>query len=63
MKENIRFDVWKALLHPVACVLEDLQRCFGHLLVVHFQTAQQRLERLCRVERHRVCKGEHLCGI
>lgn len=52
----------EALLHLAARVPEDLQRGLGHLLVVHLQAAEERLERLRRVEGHRVCEGEHLRG-
>lgn len=40
----------KTLFQLAACVLEDLQRGLGDLLVIHLQTTQQRLKRLCRVE-------------
>lgn len=53
----------KALFHLAACVLEDLQRSLCNLLVIHLQTTQQGLKRLCRVERHRVCERQHLCGM
>lgn len=62
MKLNVRLDVREALLHLAACVPEDLQGRFGHLLVVHFQAAEQRLKRLGRVEGHGVGEGEHLHG-
>ncbi len=59
---NVRFDVRKTLFHLASCVFEDLQRSLCNLFVIHLQTAQQGLKRLCGVERHRVCEGEHLCG-
>lgn len=57
---NVRLDVREALLHLAARIPEDLQRRLGHLLVVHLQAAEQRLEGLGRVEGHRVREGEHL---
>lgn len=53
----------ETLFHLAASVLEDLQCSLCHLLVIHLQTTQQRLKRLCRVERHRVCEWQHLCGM
>lgn len=61
-RTNVRLDVREALLHLAARVPEDLQRRLGHLLVIHLQAAEQRLERLGRVEGHRVREGEHLRG-
>lgn len=61
-RRNVRLDVREALLHLAARVPEDLQRGLGHLLVVHLQAAEERLERLRRVEGHRVREGEHLRG-
>lgn len=50
----------EALLQFPAGVFKDLQRRLCHLLVVHLQAAEQRLERLGRVEGHRVGKGQNL---
>jgi len=57
---NVHLDVWEALLHLAAGVLEDLQGRLGHLLIIHLEAAQQGLKRLRRVERHRVGKRQHL---
>lgn len=61
-RTNVRLDVREALLHLAARVPEDLQCGLGHLLVVHLQAAEQRLERLGRVEGHGVREGENLRG-
>lgn len=61
-RRNVRLDVREALLHLAARVPEDLQGGLGHFLVVHLQAAEERLERLRRVEGHRVREGEHLRG-
>lgn len=47
---NVRFDVRETLFHLASRVLEDLQCSLGYLLIIHLQTTQQRLKRLCRVE-------------
>lgn len=52
----------ETLLHLAASVLEDLQRRFCNFLVIHFQTAQQRLKSLSGVKGHWVSEGQHLRG-
>lgn len=60
--KTLPFNVRETLFHLAACVLEDLQSSLGHLLVVHLQTSQQRLKRLCGVERHGMGERQHLRG-
>ena len=60
LASHSRFDVWEALLQFAASVFENLQCCLSHLLVVHLQTAEERLKRLSRVEGHWVSEGQNL---